>query len=178
MSAQEARVTPLKAATQSVADARVGPIAGARVGRIVGISAEGLLQVELTHPLRRCMARLALALDADRLQAAIDSQQPAVLVFENGDDSQPIVIGLIEATALATTDIEATVQKSSESDPHIEADVDGRRVRLTAKDEIVMECGQASITLRRNGRVVIRGTHVETHSEGTNRIKGGQVRIN
>jgi hypothetical protein len=60
----------------------------------------------------------------------------------------------------------------------IEADVDGRRVRLVAQDEIVLECGQASITLRRNGRIVIRGTYVETHSEGTNRIKGGQVRIN
>jgi hypothetical protein len=62
--------------------------------------------------------------------------------------------------------------------PFIEADVDGRRVRVTAKDEIVLQCGSASITLRRNGRVVIHGTFVETRSEGTNRIKGGQVRIN
>ena len=62
--------------------------------------------------------------------------------------------------------------------PVIEADVDGKRVRIVAQDEIVLECGQASITLRRNGRVIIRGTYVETHSEGTNRIKGAQVRIN
>jgi uncharacterized protein (DUF2345 family) len=60
----------------------------------------------------------------------------------------------------------------------IEADSDGRRVRLVAKDEIVLACGKASITLRRNGRVIVRGTHVETCSEGTNRIKGGHVRIN
>jgi len=62
--------------------------------------------------------------------------------------------------------------------PIIEADVDGRRVRLTAQDEIVLQCGKASITLRRNGRVIVRGTYIETHSEGTNRIKGGQVQIN
>jgi hypothetical protein len=62
--------------------------------------------------------------------------------------------------------------------PVIEADVDGRRVKVTARDEIVLECGLASVTLRRNGRVIIRGTYVETHSEGTNRIKGGQVQIN
>jgi hypothetical protein len=62
--------------------------------------------------------------------------------------------------------------------PVIDADVDGRRVRIVAKDEIVLECGQASVTLRRNGRITIRGTYVETDSEGTNRIKGGQVRIN
>lgn len=60
----------------------------------------------------------------------------------------------------------------------IEADVDGKRVKLTAKDEIVLECGKASITLRRNGKVIVRGTHVETYSDGVNRIKGGQVRIN
>jgi uncharacterized protein (DUF2345 family) len=60
----------------------------------------------------------------------------------------------------------------------IEAEIDGKRVRIVAQDEIVLECGSASITLRRNGRIVIRGTYVETSSEGTNRIKGGQVRIN
>jgi hypothetical protein len=32
--------------------------------------------------------------------------------------------------------------------------------------------------MRRNGKVIVRGTHVETHSDGTNRIKGGQVKIN
>src|SRR5579862_7257079 len=60
----------------------------------------------------------------------------------------------------------------------IEADVDGKRVRIVAQDEIVLQCGDASITLRRNGRIVIKGTYIETCSEGTNRIKGGQVRIN
>jgi len=60
----------------------------------------------------------------------------------------------------------------------IEADAEGKRVRLVAKDEIVIECGKASITLRRNGRVVVRGTHVETNSQGMNRIKGGQVSVN
>jgi hypothetical protein len=62
--------------------------------------------------------------------------------------------------------------------PVVEADVDGARVRICARDEVVIQCGKASITLRRNGRVVIRGTYVETHSEGTNRIRGGQVRVN
>jgi hypothetical protein len=59
-----------------------------------------------------------------------------------------------------------------------EATVDGARMRIDAKDEVVIACGKASITLRRNGRVIISGTHVETKSTGTNRIKGGQVRVN
>lgn len=49
---------------------------------------------------------------------------------------------------------------------------------IDAADELVLRCGQASITLRRNGRVLINGTHVETQAEGVNRIKGGSVQIN
>jgi hypothetical protein len=82
------------------------------------------------------------------------------------------------AEAVAAKDSPATETGADAGMQVIEADVDGRRVRIVAKDEIVLECGQASVTLRRNGRIIIRGTYVETHSEGTNRIKGGQVRIN
>lgn len=59
-----------------------------------------------------------------------------------------------------------------------EALVDGRRIVFDAQDEIVLRCGKASITLRRNGRIIIRGTRVETAAEGVNRIKGGTVEIN
>jgi hypothetical protein len=62
--------------------------------------------------------------------------------------------------------------------PVFQADVDGARVCIVARDEVVIACGPASITLRRNGRVIIRGTHVETRAAGTNRIRGGQVRVN
>jgi hypothetical protein len=60
----------------------------------------------------------------------------------------------------------------------VDATVDGWRVVLDAQEEVVLRCREASITLRRNGRVVIRGTYVETRSRGVNRIKGGSVQIN
>jgi hypothetical protein len=56
--------------------------------------------------------------------------------------------------------------------------VDGRRMSIEACDELELRCGKASITLRRNGRVVVRGTYVETYSQGTNRIKGATVEFN
>jgi hypothetical protein len=49
---------------------------------------------------------------------------------------------------------------------------------IEACDELELRCGKASITLRRNGRVVVRGTYVETYSQGTNRIKGATVEFN
>jgi uncharacterized protein (DUF2345 family) len=78
----------------------------------------------------------------------------------------------------AKTETTASASTADSEVQVIDANVDGRRVRIVAQDEIVLECGQASITLRRNGRIIVRGTYVETHSDGTNRIKGGQVRIN
>lgn len=62
--------------------------------------------------------------------------------------------------------------------PRTEVALDGRRVVLEAADEIVLRCGRASLVLRRNGRIQLKGANVETHAEGVNRIKGGTVQIN
>ncbi len=58
------------------------------------------------------------------------------------------------------------------------ARVDGRRVVVEAEDEIELRCGKASLILRRNGRILIRGAHIETRAEGKNRVRGGSVEIN
>ena len=44
--------------------------------------------------------------------------------------------------------------------------------------EIVLRCGEASITLTRAGKVLIRGTYILTRSSGANRVKGAAVEIN
>jgi Domain of unknown function (DUF6484) len=139
---------------------------------IVSVTDEGEIQVQLDPGGPAVIARLAISATRERIDLAITSCQQTLVVFENGDRVRPIIIGFIE-----------TLQPSPAVPPAgdvqvIEADVDGKRVRVTAQDEIVLQCGSASVTLRRNGRVLIRGTYVETRSDGTNRIKGGQVQIN
>jgi hypothetical protein len=117
-------------------------------------------------------ARLAIAADQARLQQAMREGELAVLAFQHGAEQPPLILGLVKLP-LAMPD-----PKPDTRPELIRADVDGRRLHIRAADEIVFECGKASVTLRRNGKVIIRGTHVETNSEGTNRIKGGNVRIN
>jgi hypothetical protein len=149
--------------------------AAAHIATIVSLTDDGVPEVRLVGGGPVIRARLAVAATRERIEAAIARRQQTVLVFEGGDRTRPIVVGFI-----APIETEAPVEEPEESPgPQIiEADVDGKRVRVTAQDEIVLQCGSASITLRRNGRVVVRGTYVETHSDGTNRIKGGQVQIN
>lgn len=148
----------------------------ARIGQIAAVDPDGTVRVAVAGWANAVAARLATPLSAEKIRGARSSGQPVVLVFEEGDPLRPIIIGLVEQQ-VDTLGEQKPVEETS-LPAVIEADVDGKRVRVTAQDEIVFECGQASVTLRRNGRVIIRGTDVETYSEGTNRIRGGQVRIN
>jgi hypothetical protein len=143
----------------------------AHIATIVSLSADGTPDVHLNDGGPALPARLAVRTTRARIEKAIADRQQTVVVFEGGDPSKPLIVGFIEP-------LDPPGPQGSPGMPVIEADVDGRRVRLTAQDEIVLECGSASVTLRRNGRVVIRGAYVETRSDGTNRIKGGQVQIN
>ena len=101
-----------------------------------------------------------------------DAPREVLLAFADGDLSRPIVVGVLRASA-APVVVEGQLAPTAP-----EALIDGRRVVLEARDEIVLRCGEASITLRRNGRVVIRGAYVETSAKGVNRVKGGSVKIN
>jgi len=150
-------------------------MAGAQIGRIAIVAVDGAISIELPATQRICVAKLAVAVSAEDLRHAVETRQPVVVVFENGDEAAPIVVGFIAPPAARD---ESDDKKTDHAPQVIESTVDGRRTRIVAQDEIVFECGAASITLRRNGRVIIRGTHIESHSDGTNRIKGGQVRIN
>ena len=60
----------------------------------------------------------------------------------------------------------------------VEVDADGERLVVSAKEQIVLLCGQASITLTKAGKVLIQGTYVSTRSSGVNRVKGASVQIN
>lgn len=159
-----------KPSRREVADVPEGAL---RLGRIVAVNAQHRVLVDIDGASGSIVARLAIPADTARIRRAIQSRQVAVLAFENGDLGFPIVVGLVAAPG------HKRVEEVSALPPGVvQVDADGRRVRLKAADEIVLECGKASVTLRRNGKVVIRGTHVETNSAGTNRIKGGQVRVN
>lgn len=150
--------------------------AGVQLAAIVGVTDDGP-QVQFQPDGPPITARLAVSATRERLDAAIAQCQQVVLLFEHGDRTRPIIVGFIESVPAPAEPVEIGPVLPDRPSV-VEADVDGKRVRITAQDEIVLQCGSASVTLRRNGRVIIRGTYVESRSDGTNRIKGGQVQIN
>jgi hypothetical protein len=95
--------------------------------------------------------------------------KPVVLTFEAGDPAKPIVLGVVRDGRESALD---------SSPGCVELDADGTRLMVTAKDQLVLRCGKASITLTRTGKVVIQGEYVSTRSSGVIRIKGGSIQLN
>ena len=131
---------------------------------------------------------------------ALDTLGPGdrvVLLFEESDTDRPIVVGALQTTRprRTTTEpcdplVDGTGHGEEEPAGHLaladqpleawSVEVDGKpqRVQIDAQRELVLRCGDASITLTRAGKVLIRGKYVSTRSAGVNRVKGATVEIN
>jgi hypothetical protein len=161
-----ARKVALVASATKIAPVKLRRVRGHRTGLVVGRSEGDWLVDYPNNPHGPLPARTTVAL-RDAIPGA--GEQSVLLVFEDERSDRPIIVGCFAQEGPAT---ECAVERPQE------ARVDGQRVVIEAQDEIVLRCGEASITLRRNGRVVVRGAYVETRSRGVNRIKGGSVQIN
>ena len=133
---------------------------GITLGVLAGIDEDGLPLVmvpSLGGPAK--VAKHVCAIQPE------DAGREVVLSFESGDLRKPVILGLVQPAVVAAA-------------PAADVTLDGQRMILTAKEEIVLRCGKASITLTRAGKVIIRGAYVLSRSSGANRIKGGSVQIN
>ena len=106
-----------------------------------------------------------------------DVGREVVLVFERGCPDKPIIMGVIRSHSGNEGGVllEQILGKSGEP---LSAEVDEERIELSANREVLLKCGEASITLTRSGKILIKGTYVVSRSTGVNRIKGGSVLIN
>jgi hypothetical protein len=93
-----------------------------------------------------------------------------VVVFDGGDLDAPIIMGVIEPQALS----EAPPDMST----GVAIQIDGDRHVVEAEREIILRCGDASITLTRAGKVIIKGNYILSRSTGCNKIKGAVIDIN
>lgn len=154
----------------------LAPIEGVRIGRIVCINESGLVLVDFTgNSLGPIVARTTSSSNAKLLGKKNLAGREVLLAFDNNDPGHPIILDTMyslieEITEPAATPLEAEKQQ--------EATIDGQRISFDAENEIVLQCGKASITLTKAGKVLIKGDYVLSHSSGENRIRGGSISIN
>jgi len=137
------------------------------IGRLAA-SATGAVMVE--HDGSPRPARYVAGIEIGTLTDPANVGREVLLAFERGDPGRPIVLAWMAPPAERAVAIPPGTG--------LEARVDGERVTIEGSREILLRCGQSSILLQEDGRVVIRGTNLLSRSSGINKIKGGAVRIN
>lgn len=136
------------------------------VGSVARISTEGLVWVDFPgNENGLVQARLALT-DTQGIREGT----AVLLVFEAHDPAKPIITSVIRDRLEPKTETSAAAPR--------DVLVDGRRIVLEGHDEVVLRCGKASITLRRDGKIAVQGVELLSRATGTNRIRGGSVAIN
>jgi hypothetical protein len=134
-------------------------------GVLIGFKNDGTVPLVI-FPGQPQSAAVAARTTVDLHGAHIGRQ--VVLMFDGGDPLRPIVMGCIRGEGAAP----------AEQLGEVEVDTDGARLVVSAKEQLVLRCGKASITLTKSGKVLIQGAYVSSRSSGVNRIKGGSVQLN
>lgn len=154
MPKQEAEVTEL---AEGAAWHRVsGSGDGMRTARLVGLDEDGRLLVRLEGFDADIAVRIGVELEDDALKRAAKAGREVLLAFPV--DSAPVVVAILR--------------------DRLESKQDDGRVRLAAPDELVLRCGKASVVLRKDGRVTVKGTRIVSASTGPHKIKGASVELN
>jgi hypothetical protein len=135
------------------------------IGSLAGFSESGLPLVEFAaNPTEEAISARSVCPLSKK-----DVERQVVIVLENGNSQKPIILGLLQPELSRT--------ETTPREP-VNVNVDGEVITFNARNEIVLRCGKASITLTRAGKILIRGAYLLSRSSGVNRIKGGSVQIN
>lgn len=161
------------------------------VGVLIGFDAENkpLIKSDSLPELDGISVMTTVPLDREMVGRQV------ALMFANQDITQPIVIGVIRSQLTNLLDI-IEVDNSAISDEQVFADnsirksesageadpsavtVDGKTVTISGEEQVVLKCGDSSITLTKSGKILIRGKYLLNRSTGVNRIMGGSVQVN
>jgi len=150
-------------------------VSGLCLGQIVQITDEGRALVDYPgNPAGPVEARSVVDASSMHLTHREESI-PVLLGLEKGDPTLPIIIGIIHDTLYPKTpsqEIALPIERPCD------AILDGKKIVFDAKEEIILRCGKSSLTLRKDGKVIVKGTQLTSRASATNKIKGASVRIN
>ena len=127
------------------------------------------------------------ALVTGAVSSKVKARQVA-LSFVGGDLHSPIILGevysplsdMLSNMEIAEKPFSDREQTEDDADtlqgqPVI---VDGQRVVIEGSEQVQLKCGDASITLTKAGKILIRGKYLLNRASGVNRIVGGSVQVN
>lgn len=160
---------------------------GATIGHVVAVDAAAHVWVDYAgNELGPLRARRTGSVDNPALCRAQQRGSMVVLVFEDGDPRLPLILAISESSkSTAAGDLEplpsalkqtmATVTGESRT---LSASAPPETLSLQAAKCLELRCGDASITLRADGSIKLRGVTIASLARRLCRIRAGTVSIN
>jgi len=148
------------------------------LGALVGIDDGGHPQVTFDIADEHYQAVMATA-TIEVLPKHIGRQ--VALMFLAKDIAQPVILGFIHSPLYTILDPAEVGGANTETDAEraFGLEVDGEKSKIIeAEETLVLRCGEASITLNKSGKILLRGKYLVSRSSGVNRILGGSVQVN
>lgn len=150
-------------------------IDGLRIGKVVETAANGQILVDYPGNSHGHMVVRLTSTAREKLRSGSPLGREVLLSFENSDPRCPVVIDTLYSLLDEIAEQSNSVLEAQRPE---EISVDRKRVVFDAEEEIVLRCGESSITLTSAGKVLIKGNYLVSRSSGANRIKGSSVQIN
>ena len=139
-----------------------------RIGILISVNDAGEGYVDFPgNVLGPRKASWAINISLGQAQKHAHDVTPVVLLLEDSEPLRPVIVGVVR-DRLPSEELARPVQVTRED----------QRLVLEAEGELVLRCGNSSVTLRKDGKIVVRGTDVTSRASGTNKIKGASIRLN
>ena len=154
-----------------------GKLDGVVIGMVMDVAKDGQIHVVFPgNPEEEAIpARATVPLSTRDIGAEV------ALVFEQGNPGSPIIVGRLLRPGDPMEDLDDGEQQANiaPAPTTISVDNDAEEiVDIEGKEQVVIRCGRASITLTRSGKILLRGAYISSRSSGANRIKGGSIHLN
>ncbi len=139
-------------------------------GHLRGFDDEGRLLFQPEGASEPFTVAIGIEISDAAIVRAARRDQRAIVIRSADPTPRPILIGLVR---------ERVAERARAAKPgRLELLVDGEKITLEAKHDLELRCGQASLPLRYDGRIEVRGTHILSASRGPNRVKGATIALN
>jgi hypothetical protein len=165
---------PSYAAESRAAESRHA-IHGPLVGTIAEVTQDGKPLVLFEGATTPVVARIGAPVDPVDTEG-VGAGTCVILIFERGDRQLPIIIGIVR-DSFSTSVLSPPLAKNPTGCTS-SFELNGRRVVLEGKEEVILRCGLGSLTIRADGQVVIKGTRLMSKASETNKVRGSSVFIN
>lgn len=149
-------------------------ISGVLSGRLISIDENGQFLIDFQgNPNGPISARLTSSVWEKLRKGHLEGRE-VLLAFDNNDLSRPVIIDTMYNIIEEIVESSVTLETQTAKDQNIA----NKRVSIDAEEDIVLQCGKASITLTKAGKILIQGEYVLSNSKGANKIKGGSIHLN